>query len=251
MPDTTFRIGTSGWHYKHWLDRFYPVGTLPSQMLEFYVHHFDTVEINNSFYALPQEKTAQNWYKAVPNHFCFAVKGSRFLTHMKKLKDPVEGIDRFFSVFHHLKEKLGPILFQLPPRWKRNAERLHSFLMALPSGHQYVFEFRDPDWHNQEIYSMLRQFGAAFCIYDRSGFVSPLEITANFTYIRFHGATTDRGNYRPDFLRNWALRLSDWRHLNEIYVYFNNDWEGYAIENALELKRLLAASSQPSKISNT
>lgn len=234
-----FRIGTSGWHYKHWLGRFYPTDLPPIEMLSYYIKYFDTVELNNSFYALPSETTVKNWRRKVPEKFCFAVKGSRYLTHMKKLKDPQEGIERFFSVFKHMGEKFGPILFQLPPHFKNNPPRLDSFLTVLAEKHRYVMEFRDPSWHNEEIYSILRNHRVAFCIYDRGGFVSPMPLTTNFTYVRFHGAVTDGGNYSPRVLADWAARMREWRDMEKIYVYFNNDWEGYAINNALTLKELL------------
>jgi uncharacterized protein YecE (DUF72 family) len=233
-----FRIGTSGWHYKHWLGRFYSADLPPIEMLPHYVRYFDTVEINNSFYALPVETTVKNWRKKVPDDFCFAVKGSRYLTHMKKLKDPEEGVERFFSVFRHMGEKLGPILFQLPPRFKNNPERLDTFLSALPQQHRYVMEFRDPSWHNDEIYSVLRQHQTAFCIYDRGGFTSPMVFTADFSYVRFHGAASDRGNYSHQTLQEWAFKMRQWNEVNPIYVYFNNDWEGFAIKNAFTLKDL-------------
>src|SRR5687768_10896434 len=137
-------IGTSGWHYKHWLDDvFYPAGTPPSRMFEFYAQHFDTVEINNSFYHLPSAKTFDNWRESSPPNFLFAVKGSRFITHMKKLKDPRPSSEKFFLVADRLGRKLGPILFQLPPRWKVNVERLSEFLESLPKRHKYVIEIRD------------------------------------------------------------------------------------------------------------
>jgi uncharacterized protein YecE (DUF72 family) len=244
-----FRIGTSGWHYKHWLGRFYPPDLAPIEMLSHYACYFDTVEINNSFYALPTETTVTNWRKKVRENFCFAVKGSRYLTHMKKLKDPEEGIERFFSVFQHMREKIGPILFQLPPRFKNNPSRLDTFLTALPKKYRYVVEFRDPDWHKEEIYSILRQHQTAFCIYDRGGFTSPMPITTDFTYVRFHGAATDRGNYSNQTLQQWASKIRQWSDLKKIYVYFNNDWEGYAINNAFTLKDLLLPS-QTSQTAN-
>lgn len=233
------RIGTSGWHYKHWLGRFYARDLPAIEMLSHYVKYFDTVEINNSFYALPKETTVKNWRSKVPENFCFAVKGSRYLTHMKKLKDPEEGIEKLFGVFQHMGEKLGPVLFQLPPHFKNNPSRLESFLTALPPKHRYVMEFRDPTWHNEEIYDILRQHQTAFCIYDRGGFVSPMTLTTNFTYVRFHGAATDGGNYTQKVLVDWAIRMREWQDLERIFVYFNNDWEGYAINNALTLKELV------------
>ncbi|HKS09021.1 MAG TPA: DUF72 domain-containing protein [Pyrinomonadaceae bacterium] len=236
-------IGTSGWHYKHWLDDvFYPTGTKPSQMFEFYAQHFDTVEINNSFYHLPSATTFDNWRDASPPKFLFAVKASRFITHMKKLKDPAPSSEKFFDVADRLGQKLGPVLFQLPPRWKVNVERFAEFLESLPRGHKYVFEFRDETWFVPEVYALMSRHKAAFCIHDFADMKVPQEITAPFSYIRFHGPTTAKyfGSYSTQQLRAWAERIADWRHdLSAIYIYFNNDPGGEAVKNALELKRLV------------
>jgi uncharacterized protein YecE (DUF72 family) len=236
-------IGTSGWHYKHWLDDvFYPAGTRPAQMFDFYAQHFDTVEINNSFYHLPSAKTFDNWRESSPPKFLFAVKGSRFITHMKKLKDPRPSSEKFFDVADRLGRKLGPILFQLPPRWKVNVERLAEFLESLPQRHKYVIEIRDESWLVPEVYALLRRHKTAFCIHDFADMKVPEEITANFTYIRFHGPTSAKyfGSYSSEQLREWAKRIEDWsQRLSAIYVYFNNDPGGEAVRNALELKRLV------------
>lgn len=241
--DAKVHIGTSGWHYKHWLDVFYPPGTKPAQMFEHYARHFDTVEINNSFYHLPSAKTFDNWRDSSPPGFLFAVKASRFITHMKKLKDPKPSSEKFFDVADRLGKKLGPVLFQLPPRWKVNTERFAEFLESLPVGHKYVFEFRDETWFVPEIYALLRQHKAAFCIHDFSDMKVPQEITAPFTYIRFHGPATAKyfGSYSTAELRAWAERIADWRRrLRAIYLYFNNDPGGEAVKNGLELKRMVS-----------
>lgn len=237
-------IGTSGWHYKHWLDDvFYPSGTKPAQMFEFYARHFDTVEINNSFYHLPSATTFDNWRDSSPPNFLYAVKASRFITHMKKLKDPKPSSEKFFAVVDRLGKKLGPILFQLPPRWKVNVERFAEFLESLPKGHKYVFEFRDETWFVPEVYALMRRHKAAFCIHDFSDMKVPHEITAPFTYIRFHGPTVAKyfGSYSTGQLRAWAERIADWsRQLSAAYIYFNNDPGGEAVKNAIELKRLVS-----------
>jgi len=236
-------IGTSGWHYKHWLDDvFYPSGTKPAEMFEFYAKHFDTVEINNSFYHLPSAKTFDNWRDSSPPKFLFAVKGSRFITHMKKLKDPKPSSEKFFLVADRLGRKLGPILFQLPPRWKVNLARLEEFLESLPGRHKYAFEFRDETWLVPEVYRLLRRYKAAFCIHDFADMRIPHEITAPFTYIRFHGPTSAKyaGSYSTAELRAWAERFKEWgQRLPGIYAYFNNDPGGAAVRNAIELKHLL------------
>lgn len=235
-------IGTSGWHYKHWLGVFYPERTRASEMFQIYARHFDTVEINNSFYRLPTAQTFDNWRESSPPNFCYAVKASRFITHMKKLKDPKPSSEKFFLVADRLDKKLGPILFQLPPRWKLNLERFDTFLRELPRGHQYVFEFRDESWVAPEVCQLLRKHNAAFCIHDFSDMKVPLEVTADFTYIRFHGPTVAKyfGSYSDKELGVWADRIRKWRcTLSSIYVYFNNDPEGAAVRNALTLKRML------------
>lgn len=211
-------------------------------MFHFYARYFDTVEINNSFYRLPAAATFDNWREASPSQFCFAVKASRFITHMKKLKDPQSSPEKFFLVADRLGKKLGPVLFQLPPRWKVNVARFAEFLRALPREHRYVFEFRDETWFVPEIYQLLRKYKAAFCIHDFADLKVPPEITARFTYIRFHGPTSAKylGSYSDRDLRAWANRIKKWRgELSSVFVYFNNDPEGAAVKNALTLKRMV------------
>ena len=207
------RIGTSGWHYQHWLGLFYPPKLAPKEMFRFYSLHFDTVELNNTFYRLPKPETFESWRDNSPDNFLYAVKASRFITHMKKLKDPESSTNKFFDGAERLAEKLGPILFQLPPRWGVNIERLIDFLAELPKEHRYVIEFRDESWLVKEVYDALRQFNVAFCIHDLAHMQTPLEITADFTYIRFHGpgAAKYRGSYSDSALRRWAERISQWR----------------------------------------
>ena len=209
-------------------------------MLDVYARHFDTVELNNTFYKLPTEPALLAWRSETPKNFRFALKGSRFLTHMKKLTDTGLGIDRFFERAKLLGNKLGPIVFQLPPNFGVNRERLENFLKALPRRHRYAFEFRDPSWNDPAIFALLRRHRAAYCIFDLAGFQSPLEITADFTYIRLHGPGGKyQGRYSDAAVRIWAKRLRDW-NLRTSYVYFDNDQCGYAVGNALRLKQLLA-----------
>jgi len=210
-------------------------------MLRFYVDRFDTVEINNSFYRLPTGDCFARWREMTPPDFCFAVKGSRFLTHMKKLKDPEQGLARFFPPAENLKEKLGPILFQLPPHWGCHLERLEGFLNALPSSHRYAFEFRDATWHVRPVYDILTRHNAAFCIYHLGGFESAKEVTADFAYVRLHGPGGKyQGSYSSKALKMWAKRIEQWRErLAAVYVYFDNDDSGYAVKNALSLRELL------------
>ncbi len=238
-------IGTSGWHYKHWLGPFYPEKFPASKMLDFYTRRFDTVELNNTFYRLPVESGLDNWRDSTPEDFCFAVKGSRFITHMKKLKDPEQSIARFFERVDRLGSKLGPVVFQTPPWWEADAGRLDTFLDALPPRHQYAFELRNPTWHTPGIYKILRRHNTAFCIFEIAGFHAPFEVTADFSYVRLHGpGGAYQGSYPPETLERWAGRIRDWsRELRGVYVYFDNDQAAYAVENALSLKRLLGAAA--------
>jgi uncharacterized protein YecE (DUF72 family) len=241
MMTARVHIGTSGWHYKHWCGPFYEEKLSPAKMLPVYLRHFDTVEINNSFYRLPSGETFRCWRECTPRGFCFAVKASRFITHMKKLKDPQNALEKFLPRAEELKDKLGPILFQLPPKWMVNAERLQEFLAALPRRHQYAFEFREPSWHTDRVYDILRRHNASFCIFELNGFQSPEPVTADFTYVRLHGpGGAYQGSYAAETLREWARKIEAWSpRLREIYVYFDNDQAGYAAQNALQLKQLV------------
>ncbi len=210
-------------------------------MFAFYQQSFDTVEINNSFYMLPKLETLSGWREATPGNFEFAIKASRFITHNKKLKEPKNALHNFLPRAEALAEKLGPILFQLPPRWRVNVERLEQFLDALPRYHRYTFEFREPTWLTAEIYSLLRKYNAAFCIYEIAGFQSPVEVTADFAYIRLHGPGDKyQGSYSPQKLEEWGRWIGEWKDkLSAIYVYFDNDQGGYAAANALALKKIV------------
>lgn len=231
-------VGTSGWHYKHWKGEFYPSHLAPAEYLAWYVRHFKTVEINNCFYRLPTEAAVRSWREQTPDDFCFAVKGSRYITHLKRLLEAEEALATYLDRMELLGPKLGPVLFQFPPNWRVNPERLEAFLAALPAKkHPYVFEFRDPSWYSDVTYRLLREYRAALCLHDWRGEKSPQELTADFTYIRFHGATGRyQGNYTTAMLDAWAQDICGWgQKLRDIYVYFNNDIGGHAIRNALEL----------------
>jgi uncharacterized protein YecE (DUF72 family) len=238
--DARLRIGTSGWHYRHWVGPFYPEKLPAARMLDFYARHFDTVELNNSFYRLPLETGLENWREGTPAGFCFAMKGSRYLTHLKKLKDAETGIERFFERADRLRPKLGPVVFQLPPFLEADVERLETFLSALPKRHRYAFEFRNPTWHTETVFRALRKHNAAFCIFEIAGFASERHVTADFTYVRLHGpGGAYQGSYSEQALEGWAQRIATWRkELRGIYIYFDNDQAGYAAQNALALKRL-------------
>ncbi|MBV9300583.1 MAG: DUF72 domain-containing protein [Acidobacteriaceae bacterium] len=235
------RIGTSGWHYKHWVGAFYPQRTPGSKMLAYYCENFDTVELNNSFYHLPKQTSLESWRDSTPAGFCFAAKGSRFLTHMKKLKDAEQGLARFLDTIEALEHKLGPILFQLPPNWELDLPRLSAFLNLLPRSHHYAFEFRNPTWSTPATYDLLRRHNIAYCVFDLAGTQSPIEVTADFAYVRLHGPGGKyQGSYSDAALRQWAKRISIWRReLKAVYMYFDNDQAAYAAHNALTLKQLL------------
>lgn len=237
------RIGTSGWSYDHWQGGVYPRDLPADERLSFYLQRFDSVEINNSFYSLPARETLREWRDTVPADFLFAAKASRYITHMKKLKDPEESTRRFFSRISDLGDKLGPILFQLPPRWHFDAGRLAEFLDVLDRDHRFALEFRDHSWHTDETLQLLRDHGAAFCIFDLAGFTSPKELTADFTYLRLHGPDgAYQGSYDDKALAGWAGALSSWTDMGtDVFCYFDNDENGYAARNALRLREMLGA----------
>ncbi|MBA7647153.1 hypothetical protein ES703_54923 [subsurface metagenome] len=235
-------IGTSGWVYPHWRDVFYPPKLAQSKWLEFYTQHFPTVELNNSFYRLPSEKAFSNWRDTSPGGFIYAVKVSRFITHIKRLKDVEEPVETFLSRAHHLEEKLGPLLYQLPPNMHRNDERLEAFLSLLPRGLRHVVEFRHESWLDEEVFAILRKYNVGFCVFDMPGLACPLVATADFGYVRFHGSSGLYFScYSDDELEDWAQKISALgKDLNTVYIYFNNDAQGFAIRNARTLSKKLA-----------
>ncbi|MBD3378972.1 MAG: DUF72 domain-containing protein [Candidatus Omnitrophica bacterium] len=230
-------IGTSGWHYDHWKKNFYPEGVNNGAMLDYYAEKLDSVEINNAFYRLPEKKTFRAWAGKVPRDFIFSVKASRYITHMKKLRTVKRPVNKVLNTVKALGGKLGPILFQLPPRWKKNTSRLEHFLSLLPEENRYAFEFRDPSWFSDDVYDALREKNAAFCIYHLAGRMSPKILTGDFAYIRLHGPKgAYKGRYTGGDLAGWAGAISAWRRNgNDVYCYFDNDQKGYAAENAVEL----------------
>jgi uncharacterized protein YecE (DUF72 family) len=238
----TLCIGTSGWHYEHWRGPFYPSDLPSARWLEFYGERFEAVEINNSFYRLPEVQTLNAWGNAVPEGFVFAVKASRYITHMKKLRDAGDPARRFLARVETLGDRLGPVLFQLPPHWRANPDRLGEFLAELPGGHRYAFEFRDPTWFDPRVYEILAEAGAALCIFDLAGETSPKEVTANLVYVRLHGpGKAYQGRYDAQVLAGWAGALSTWRRQGcSVHCYFDNDQAGHAAEDALRLKEMLS-----------
>jgi uncharacterized protein YecE (DUF72 family) len=229
------RIGTSGWHYQHWRNDFYPQGEPPTLLR--YAERFDTVEINNSFYRLPSAETFCSWRDGSPPGFLFAVKASRFITHMKKLADPAGSFEKFFGAVANLGPKLGPILFQLPPGWRCNINRLEAFLRTIARKRlRTAFEFRNETWFGPEIENLLARHNAAFCIYDIAQRRSPLPATADFVYIRLHGpeAAAYAGSYGDAALQEWAARIEGWQaEGRDVFCYFDNDQKAYAARDAL------------------
>ena len=233
-------IGTSGWHYKHWKGTFYPADIKEKDQLAEYLKTFSTVELNNSFYRLPEPETFSHWAAAAPNGFIFAVKASRYITHMKKLKDTTEAVETMLRHADKLKEKLGPVIFQLPPGWKVNTERFAYFLSHLPKGYLYVFEFRNPTWYCEEIYELLHNYKCAFCIYELDHHLTPLQVTADFVYIRLHGPDAKyQGSYSQAQLTHWATLCRQWmKEGKDVFIYFDNDQNGYAAFNAKALAKI-------------
>lgn len=238
------QVGTSGWSYKHWLGSFYGEHEKPGNYLAAYAGHFRTAEVNNTFYRLPGKEAVRQWRDTVPQGFTFAVKASRYMTHMKKLKDPEEPIQRLLDSVGELGSKLGPILVQCPPNWNRNPERLRTFLEALPAGYRWAFEFRDPSWFDEEVYAMLREHGAALCVYNQDGETSPIQFTAKWTYLRFHKPAGDGWLYDEDDMARWAESMDHWANEGrDVYAYFNNDLDGAAPVNAHQLIDLLGLAT--------
>ena len=239
------RIGCSGWQYRHWRGDFYPAALPLARWFERYAEVFDTVEINNSFYRLPEEATFAAWGRRAPQDFEFAVKASRFLTHMKKLKDPDEPIARLFARMKPLGRKLGPVLYQLPPGWKVDVDRFDHFLAALPRRVRHVIEFREPSWYAPEVLALMDRRGVALCLHDMAGSATARERTGPFVYVRFHGATSKYGGgYSSERLRGWARWLNAQRADGcDVYAYFNNDVGGHAPRDAMTLRRMVEEQS--------
>lgn len=242
-------IGTSGWEYDHWRGAFYPSDLPKNRWLEHYVTHFDTVELNASFYRLPQAITFARWARRVPSRFRFAVKASRYLTHVRRLKDPDEPLDRLWSRARRLGGGLGPMLYQLPPRWLPNRERLEAFLAALPPEPQAI-EFRDRRWYRPEVMALLERAGVALCLHDMAGSATEPRPAGPFVYVRFHGAGAKyAGSYPDAAIEAWAERAAVWAAEGRpVWMYFNNDVGGHAVVDAARLRaaverRLPAASA--------
>jgi uncharacterized protein YecE (DUF72 family) len=239
------RIGCSGWNYASWKDEFYE-GKPARLWLEHYARHFDTVEVNNTFYRLPNRDAVANWERTAPPGFTFTIKMSRYVTHIKRLTDLGTGLQRFYERIEPLlrSAKMGPVLWQLPPTFKRDDERLRAALERFPEEQRHCIEFRHPTWFVDETYEALREHGVALVIGDRPE-VKPFPahvFTADWTFVRFHyGSRGRRGNYSEAELQEWAATFREWREQVGVFMYFNNDWEVFAVRNALRMKELLTS----------
>lgn len=229
------RIGTSGWLYKHWDAVFYPPKI---EKLTFYAAHFDTVEINTTFYHLPKNGSVKNWKHRTGKDFIFSIKASQYITHRKRLLNCQEPLKTFYQSIHSLREKRGPLLFQLPPSFKIDLQRLETFFNLLKKGMPTTFEFRHPSWYVPETYKLLKKYQIALCITDITGEASPLEVTSDFVYLRLHGPKKYSGSYNSRDLKKWEKQIARWLDQKiDVFCYFDNDEKGYAVRDALQLKK--------------
>jgi len=239
------RVGCSGWQYDSWRGVLYPDGLAKGRWLERYSQVFDTVEVNSTFYRLASRDAVARWVEETPPDFMFACKASRYMTHIKRLQNLADGIGRYYEGIQPLADagKLGPIVWQFPANFHRDDDRLGRALPLLPPG-RHCFEFRHESWFTEEVYKQLRAHGAALVIGDHPQRpFQTCELTTDWTLVRLHhGHRGRRGNYSGTELDEWARRIAEWRRRAEVFVYFNNDWEGYAVRNALALRRLLQRS---------
>jgi uncharacterized protein YecE (DUF72 family) len=231
-------VGTSGWQYDDWRGVFYPERLPKRKWLAHYSATFSTVEVNNSFYRLPSEETFARWREESADGFLFAVKASRFITHIRRLRDCRDPVDRFWSRASRLGDKLGPVLFQLPPNLAADPERLRDFLGVLPESMRAAFEFRHDSWRTDEVLDLLDRAGAAWVLADRPGARVPLVVTGRWAYVRFHQGRPTHPGYTREKLRRWAERIAG-LEAAEVYCFFNNDPEAAAPADAATLSRLL------------
>jgi uncharacterized protein YecE (DUF72 family) len=241
MELNRIHVGCSGWQYKHWKGDFYPAELPTSRWFGHYSRVFDTVEINNSFYRWPPPETFEKWRDQAPSGFVYAVKASRFLTHMKKLKDPQEPVARTFENVKHLGRHLGPVLYQLPPRWPVNVDRLEYFLRTLPKRRLHTLEIRDPSWYVEPVFELLRRHKVALCLHDMHGSATGKVSIGPFVYVRFHfGTQKYGGRYDDARLDEWAEWLAEQvRGGRPVFAYFNNDTGGHAPRDAVRLRSMI------------
>jgi uncharacterized protein YecE (DUF72 family) len=236
-----YLVGTSGWHYEHWKERFYPKGLGKPRWLAHYARFFGTVEVNASFYRLPSENAFRGWYGGSPPGFVFALKASRLITHYRRLVNVAEALEVFFARARLLGEKLGPILYQLPPDFARDDARLDAFLAQLPADLRHVVEFRHGSWFDDGVFDLLARRGVGFCVMDLVHLKSPQVATASTVYVRFHGATgVYSGPYGEAEMKRWAGVLKNLgAGRAEVFAYFNNDSQAHAVRDALSLQAAL------------
>lgn len=234
-----WRIGTSGWNYPHWKGLFYPSQLARARWLEFYAEHFDTVEVNATFYRLPVRQTFEKWRERTPEGFLWSIKASKYITHTKRLKGPREPLKRLYGAVEGLREKAGVILFQLPPSLPFEPERFEAFCDNLNPSFRHVLEIRHPSWIHEGLFRILQDHNMAFCISDTAGRYPYHEaVSADFVYVRLHGSKRlYASKYSRQELEAWARKIKAWDR--ETFLYFDNDYQGYAVQNAIELKTLL------------
>lgn len=236
-------VGCSGFYYKHWIDKFYPEDLPKSKWLGYYAEHFNTVELNNSFYRMPDEKAVKNWYTITPASFIFSVKGLRFITHLKKLtvdEMMIDYLTRFQNVISLLKDKLGPVLWQLPGNFNLNLTKLDKFCELLNTDFYHVFEFRNKEWFTQEVYDLLEKYKYGLCIVSGPEKVPEIvKSTSETGYVRFHGKAMYSSNYSNEDLKEWKMKLEK-LPAKRLFAYFNNDANAYAVSNAQYLTSLFA-----------
>ena len=232
-------IGTSGWNYDHWQGRLYPEDLPQDQWFDHYAQHFATVEINNTFYQQPTNATLDQWRKQAPTGFLYAVKANRYITHIKRLKEPKKPLKRLFTNFRRLKKHLGPILYQLPPHWNVNLERLKHFVEELPSKLSHVMEFRNRDWLCEQTYELLPEHSVGLCV-NYMLRRHPRRLTGPITYVRFHGSGKKYGGkYRKRRLEAWVDWIAEIVDDCDVFVYFNNDDDAHAVDDAQRLKEMI------------
>jgi uncharacterized protein YecE (DUF72 family) len=245
----TVLVGTSGWQYRDWRGPFYPPGLPQARWLEAYAARFSTVEVNNAFYRLPEAATFERWAAGTPDGFVVAVKASRYLTHIKRLREPAEPVGRLLERCRHLGSKLGPVLLQLPPTLTARHDDLAATLDAFGTGCRVAVEFRHASWLTEETAGLLRSHDAAFCLADAPNRRTPLWRTASWGYLRLHeGRAHPRPCYGRQALQTWARRLADlFTPADDVFVYFNNDARACAPDNARQLRTLLERAGLPAR----
>jgi uncharacterized protein YecE (DUF72 family) len=239
----SIHIGTSGWSYDHWQGVLYPHDIPPRDRLDYYVGHFGTVELNSSYYRWPTDATFASWRRRVPDGFLMTVKAPRGLTHSKRLYAPEAWLERIARSMNWLEEKRGVLLVQLPPGFERDMPRLRYFLEHKPPQIRMALEFRHPSWNTDEVFGLLEEHSAAYCIMSGAHLPCVLQATTDFVYVRMHGPDREYlygGSYSDDDLRWWADRLREWAGQGrDAFVYFNNDGHGHAVRNAQTLRWLV------------